>query len=125
MSLISVMVSRSGWLSVLSALLVAMLLASAPVRTAVAVDALLVVNQIVVDRFPDVTVYFSAVDASGLPIPDLTRDRLQVLHNGRSVPDFALELAEGGQDGLAVAIAVDTSGSMKGAPLANAQAAAR
>jgi VWFA-related protein len=116
---------RPGWISALSALLLAVLLAGGPSRPASAADALLVVNQVSVDRFPEVTVYFTAVDPSGLPITDIPKDRLQVIHNGGSVPDFALDLAESGQDGLAVVIAVDTSGSMKGRPLENAQAAAR
>lgn len=117
--------SRPGWISALSALLLAVLLACGPSRLVSAADVLLVVNQVSVDHFPEVTVYFTAVDPSGLPITDIPKDRLQVLQNGRSVPDFTLDLADSSQDGLAVVIAVDTSGSMKGRPLENAQAAAR
>src|SRR5215204_2080368 len=117
--------SRSRWISLLSALLLATVLALGPSQFAVAQDSLLVINQVSLDRFPEVTVYFTVVDSSGLPIPDVGKDRLQVLHNGRSVPDLGLELAESGQEGLAVVVAVDTSGSMQGKPLENARAAVR
>jgi VWFA-related protein len=118
-------VLRPGWISAVSAVLLAVLLVCGPTRLASAADVLLVINQISVDRFPEVTVYFTAVDPSGLPITDINKDRLQVLHNGHAVPDLTLDLAESQQDGLAVVIAIDTSGSMKGEPLAQAQAAAR
>src|SRR5215211_1981921 len=116
---------RSGWISLSSALLLAIVLAVGSVRPVIAADPLLVINQVSLDGFPEVTVYFTAVDASGLPITDLSRDRLQVLHNGRSVPELSLELAESEQEGLAVVVAVDTSGSMQGKPLESARAAVR
>ena len=117
--------SRSGWASLLSALLLMATLALAPSRPAAAADTLVVINQISLDRFPEVTVHFTAVDSAGLPIADLSKDRVQVLHNGRSVPDLTLDLAEAEQDGLAVAVAVDTSGSMQGKPLETARGAVR
>src|SRR5215216_361761 len=115
---------RAGWISLSSALL-AIVLAVGTVRLVGAADPLLVINQVSVDSFPDVTVYFTAVDASGLPIADVSKDQLQVLHNGRSVPDLSLELTEVAQKGLAVVVAVDTSGSMQGKPLDNARSAVR
>ncbi|HWA16645.1 MAG TPA: hypothetical protein VG817_09435, partial [Gemmatimonadales bacterium] len=94
-----------------------MLLAFSASWPALAADPLLVINQVSLDRFPEVAVYFTAVDSSGLPITDVSKDRVQVLHNGRSVPDLSLELAESEQEGLAVVVAVDTSGSMRGKPI--------
>jgi LPXTG-motif cell wall-anchored protein len=41
------------------------------------------------------------------------------------VADFSVQVAEAEQQGLAAALAIDTSGSMQGKPLADAQAAAR
>src|SRR3712207_5933827 len=117
--------SRTGWLSFLSALVLTATVVLAPSRPTVAADTLVVINQVSLDRFPEVAVYFTAVDSAGLPITDLSKDRVQVLHNGRSVPDLALELAESEQDGLALAVAVDTSGSMQGQPLDTARGAVR
>jgi VWFA-related protein len=119
------MPSRPGWISLLSALLLTLTLALAPSRSTVAAETLVVINQVTVDRFPEVTVYFTAVDSAGLPITDLSKDRVQVVHNGRSVPDFTLDLAEAEQDGLAVAVAIDTSGSMQGKPLETARESVR
>ena len=109
----------------MSALLLAVVLVCAAGRPASAADLLLVINQVSLDRFPEVTVYFTAVDSSGLPITDISKDRIQVLHNGKSVPDVSLQLAEAEQDGLAVAVAIDVSGSMKGKPLDSARGAVR
>lgn len=117
--------SRPGWMTLLSTALLAALLAFGGSGLAVAADPLLVINQVSLDRFPEITVYFTAVDSSGLPIADISKDRLQVVHNGRSVPDLSLELAESEHEGLAVVVAVDTSGSMQGPPLENAKAAVR
>src|SRR5215204_4811236 len=117
--------SRPRWTPLLAAALLAVPLAFGASRLAIAADPLLVINQVSLDRFPEVTVYFTAVDSSGLPITDVGKDRLQVLHNGRSVSDLSLELAESEQEGLAVVVAVDTSGSMQGKPLESARAAVR
>src|SRR3954466_635409 len=117
--------SRPGWISLLSALLLAVALAIGPSRLAVAQDSLVAINQISLDHFPEVAVYFTAVDSSGLPIVDLGKDSLQVTHNGRPIPDISLEPADTNQEGLAIVVAVDTSGSMQGKPLDNARAAAR
>jgi VWFA-related protein len=119
------MSSRPRRITHLSALLLAVLLVLGPSRAGLAADTLVVINQISLDRFPEVAVYFTALDSSGLPITDIGRDRLQLLHNGRSIPELALDLADTEQDGLAVAVAVDTSGSMQGAPLETARASVR
>jgi VWFA-related protein len=116
---------RPGRTARLSALLLTVLLVLMPSRAGLAADTLVVINQISLDRFPEVAVYFTALDSAGLPITDIGRDRLQLLHNGRPVPELALDLADTEQDGLAVAIAVDTSGSMQGAPLETARASVR
>jgi VWFA-related protein len=117
--------SRPGRISCLSALLLTVLLVFGPSRAGLAADTLVVINQISLDRFPEVAIYFTALDSSGLPITDIGRDRLQLLHNGRPIPELALDLADTEQDGLAVAVAVDTSGSMQGAPLETARASVR
>ena len=109
----------------MSALLLAATFVLLPSRTAVSADTLVVINQVSLDQFPEVTVYFTAVDSAGLPITDIGKDRVQVLHNGRPVPDLALDLAEAEQDGLALAVAIDTSGSMQGKPLETARGAVR
>ncbi|MGE3270098.1 MAG: VWA domain-containing protein [Chloroflexota bacterium] len=110
-------------------LLVAVLLVLAPVlavsRPAAAADTLLVINQVTTDQFPQVAVYLTFTDGAGLPITDVSKDRVQVVHNGQPIPDISLELAASDQDGLSLVVAVDTSGSMKGEPLEYARSAVR
>jgi VWFA-related protein len=109
--------------------LVAALLVTAllllPSRLVAAAEAVAVINQVGVEQFPDVAAYLTVVDSAGLPIADLSRDRVQLVHNGNPVPDFSLELVDATQDGLAIVVAVDTSGSMQGQPLAFARDAVR
>ncbi len=107
-----------------AALLVAALL-MLPSRLATAADTVAVINQVGVEQFPDVAVYLTVVDSAGLPITDIARDRVQISHNGTPVPDFSLELVDAAQDGLAIVVAVDTSGSMQGQPLVFARDAVR
>lgn len=117
--------SRLGWRLTVAALLSGLVWAL-PVPPAVrAADPLLVVNQVLVDRFPEVAAFFTVVDDAGLPITDIAKERLQVLHNGRPVPDVSLELADSQQEGLAAVLAIDVSGSMQGRPLQAAKLAAR
>ena len=94
-------------------------------RPAAAADLLLVINQVLTDGFPEVAVYFTFTDAAGVPITDVSKDRVQAIHNGKAVPEFSLDLAESEQDGLSVVVAVDTSGSMQGQPLEYARSAVR
>lgn len=98
------------------------LLAARPVAAA---DLLLVINQVLTDEFPEVAVYFTFTDGTGVPITDVSKDRVQVVHNGKPVPELSLDLAESEQDGLSVVVAIDTSGSMQGQPLEYARTAVR
>jgi tight adherence protein C len=71
--------------------------------------------------FPDVRVVASVVDAQDRPLADLTARDLVVSEDGRpqsATADLANEFAP-----VAVALVLDTSGSMAGRPLADAKAA--
>jgi VWFA-related protein len=116
--------SRTRWSRIGLALLLALSQVLVLTRPALAADPLLVINQVLLDGFPEVTVYFTAVDGEGLPMTDVERDRLQVIHNGRSLPEFDLSLVNIEQEGLALVLAIDVSGSMKGKPLDDARASA-
>jgi VWFA-related protein len=117
---------RSAALVTLLALLLSVFQPAAlGVRPAVAAELLLVVNQVLTDSFPEVAVYFTFTDAAGLPITDVGKDRVQVVHNGKPVPELTLDLAESEQEGIALVVAIDVSGSMQGQPLEYARAAVR
>ncbi|MCC7367126.1 MAG: VWA domain-containing protein [Chloroflexi bacterium] len=117
--------TQRRWVSLVAILLVWVLPMAQTTRPASAADLLLVVNQVLTDEFPQVAVYFTFTDAAGLPITDVSKDRVQVVHNGKPIPELTLQLAEADQDGLAVVVAIDTSGSMQGQPLDDARAAVR
>ena len=108
----------------LAVLLAAVLVFAAGARPVVA-QALLVVDRVSPDGFPEVVVTFTATDPAGLPIVDIGKDRVQVIHNGQPVSTLALDLVDADQEGLAIGVAIDTSGSMEGAPLEHAKAAVR
>ncbi|MCC6174126.1 MAG: VWA domain-containing protein [Chloroflexi bacterium] len=115
-----------GWLGRTGVLLaVALVLAQLAfaARPAVAASPLVAINQVRLDHFPEVAVYFTATDSTGVPLAGLSPDRLRVSHNGQLVPDVTLSLAQDEPDGLAVALAIDSSGSMQGEPIQHARAA--
>ena len=108
----------SAWLG----LLVALALLGLPVARAA--GELLSISEVRTERLPEIAVYVTAVDANGLPLAKLDRDRFGLSHNGQAVADFALEQVDSDQEGISAVIAIDTSGSMVGPSLAGAQAAA-
>jgi VWFA-related protein len=81
-------------------------------------------NQIRLDRFPQIIAYSSVLDENRDPVRELTRERFRVQQDGVDVADFRMANVDAAQDPLAMALARDISGSMKGEPLEKAKAAA-
>jgi VWFA-related protein len=81
------------------------------------------ITQVDTSKFPQVTVYVSAVDASGEPAP-VDPNQIQIYENGQLMKPEAVSAA--GQIGsLTTLLVIDTSGSMRYAnKLAGAKAAA-
>lgn len=86
-------------------------------------DFQVVLHQIDVNRYPDLVAYFSVFDARGEPWPALTLENLAVAEDDAPV-NFALYTVAPTEP-LAIALVVDTSGSMRGEPLAQATQALR
>jgi tight adherence protein C len=79
------------------------------------------VTQVDVSEFPQVRIVASVTDASGRPLKGLTAADLSVSEGG--IPQLAsIELSSQSAP-VAVALVLDTSGSMVGRPLADAKAA--
>lgn len=116
-------VAFHGWLAHRATALLVTALILLPVGRAFAAEGAVVINQVAIEQFPEVVAYLTVVDGAGLPVADLAQDRVRVLHNGDPIPDFTLGAVDATQDGLAVVVAVDTSGSMRGAPLDRAREA--
>jgi VWFA-related protein len=83
----------------------------------------LAINDVDDSQFPQVNAYLTATDSSGLPIRNLAPSVFTVSEDGQPVTSFILnELPQSSQP-IAVAIGIDTSGSMASA-LDETQAAA-
>ena len=83
-----------------------------------------ILHQVDAVHFPSIVAYFSVFDEGGNPWPNLTMENLQVEEDGKTVADFFLGTVPVTEP-LAVALAIDISGSMTGEPLQQAQDALR
>jgi len=81
-------------------------------------------NQVRLDQFPQVIAYSSVLDENREPVRDLASERFRVQQDGADVVDFQVANVDAAQDPLAMVVAIDISGSMKGEPLEKAKAAA-
>ena len=84
----------------------------------------MLLNQIRLDQFPQIIAYSSVLDENREPVRDLTWERFRVQQDGVAVTDFQVANVDAAQDPLAMVVAIDISGSMKGEPLEKAKAAA-
>ncbi|HYK98096.1 MAG TPA: VWA domain-containing protein [Candidatus Acidoferrales bacterium] len=81
----------------------------------------IVISDLDVSAYPDVQLVAAVVDASGKPVRGLGASDLKVTENG--VPQDATVRLRSEVAPLALAVLLDTSGSMGGRPLADAKAA--
>lgn len=100
---------------------------SLPASQSPGVTYRVVLHQVDAAHFPDIVAYLSVLDPSGNPWPGLTIEHLTVVEDEAAVSDWVLRTVPLTEP-LAVALAVDTSGSMGangGEPLRQAQQAIR
>ena len=83
------------------------------------------IRDVAPERYPDVSAVVRVLDERGRAVPGLAASDFRVSEDGKPVDDIVVRpsFREGGS--LAVVLLVDTSFSMKGAPLDGAKAAAR
>lgn len=108
---------RAAWVTLLA---IAGLLAGA-VGAAADEGARIVVTDIDASQFPQVHIVASVLDAKGIPIRGLTAADLTVTEG--SAPQRATVELESQASPVALALVLDTSGSMTGRPIADAKAA--
>jgi Mg-chelatase subunit ChlD len=86
--------------------------------------AAVTINQVDATNYPDMRAVVTAVDAGGVPVPDLTATQLQAFDGDTSIPITAVQPGQDGSQRLSVVVAIDVSGSMAGDPLDRAKQAA-
>jgi VWFA-related protein len=84
----------------------------------------LTLNQINIERFPQINIYLTIADERGTPLKGLDASHFRVLEDGSRVRVQVFPL-ERGEEPLSVVLAIDRSGSMRGQPLRNALTAAK
>jgi VWFA-related protein len=83
-----------------------------------------VLNQVRTDSFPRVIAYTSVLDANQEPLLGIDRERFYLRSDGIDVTEFQVDNVDAARDPLAMVVAIDISGSMKGEALQKARAAA-
>lgn len=85
---------------------------------------LLTLTQVDNSTFPEVAAFVTVTDPAGAPIKGLDKSQFEAFEDGRSVPISEVSTVDQSQLGIAVALVMDASGSMKGKALDDAKAAA-
>lgn len=75
--------------------------------------------------FPEISAAVAVADANGISVPNLTRGEFQVHEDGQAVTIKDVKTFVNPDAPIAVCLAIDVSGSMKGQPLQDAKAAAK
>jgi VWFA-related protein len=86
--------------------------------------ALLTLNQINIERFPEILIYITAADERGTPLKGLTASNFSVQEDGATSQVKGVLPLEGGDEPISVILAIDRSGSMRGTPIRDARQAA-
>lgn len=108
-------------------LLLALLLVPAVAASGVSAsgDVLLRIGQVRSESFPQVVAYVTVADERGLPIQGLGPSDFALFEEGEQIKDFQVLPVSKAEEGISLILALDVSGSMRGEPLEQAQAAAK
>jgi hypothetical protein len=82
-------------------------------------------NQINIERFPEISIYLTAADERGTPLKGLNVSHFMVREDGSTVRVKGVFPLEKGDEPLSVVLAIDRSGSMRGQPIKDALKAAK
>jgi len=85
----------------------------------------LTLNQINIERFPEINIYLTIADERGTPIKELSLNNFKVQEDGSTVQVKGVFPLEKGDEPLSVVLAIDRSGSMRGQPIKDALKAAK
>jgi len=96
----------------------------APPSASAQAPAALDITQVISTAYPEVTAVVSVRDAFGTPVGGLNAAAFSASEDGAAAQVLDVQAAVDAGVGMAVIMVMDTSGSMKGAPLATTQEAA-
>lgn len=82
-------------------------------------------NQINIERFPEINIYLTIADERGNPLKGLEPNNFKVQEDGSTVRVKGVVPLEKGDEPLSVVLAIDRSGSMRGQPIRDALQAAK
>lgn len=82
-------------------------------------------NQINIERFPEINIYLTVADERGTPLKGLGLNNFKVQEDGSTVQVKGVFPLEKGDEPLSVVLAIDRSGSMRGQPIKDALQAAK
>jgi VWFA-related protein len=85
----------------------------------------LTLNQINIERFPEINIYLTIADERGTPLKGLEPNNFRVQEDGSIVRVKGVFPLEKGGEPLSVVLAIDRSGSMRGEPIRDALRAAK
>jgi len=85
----------------------------------------LTLNQINIERFPEIGIYLTAADERGNPLKGLNVSHFTVQEDGGIARVHGVFPLEKGEEPLTVVLAIDRSGSMRGKPIKDALKAAK
>ncbi|MGV8025612.1 MAG: VWA domain-containing protein [Anaerolineaceae bacterium] len=71
------------------------------------------IDQILTNKFPEVQLNLSILNTQGFPITGLTSEDITLKEDGKDIEGFNISTFSNNEEPLAIAILVDTSGSMK------------
>jgi tight adherence protein B len=84
----------------------------------------ILIKKFIPDDFPQINIYLNFREGSELGSQELTLDNFTVQENGSAVKDLSVNTIAQISEPIGVVLALDTSGSMIGEPVADAQSAA-
>ncbi|MCJ7663586.1 MAG: VWA domain-containing protein [Desulfobacterales bacterium] len=110
-------------LTIFSRFVVALLFLLMP--SACLAGVVLTLNQINIERFPEISIYLTAADERGTPLKGLEIKNFSVQEDGSTIRVKEAFPLEKGDEPLSVVLAIDRSGSMRGQPIKDALKAAK